>query len=101
MRCRPRTWPSMRRRRLTMSSWWATAASLVLVGVSAVGGLEAAQPEAVADHERGGEGHRRPGDQGVEQATGRERKRGDVVGEGPEEVGPDGAERLPGQPDRV
>ena len=45
--------------------------------------------------------HRRAGDHRVEQPGRGERHRGDVVGERPEQVALDRAQRAPGQPDRV
>ncbi len=65
------------------------------------GGLKAAQPQAVTDHEDRGEGHRRSGDHRVEQAERRQRQRGHVVGEGPEQIALDGGQGAPGQPDGV
>ncbi len=51
-------------------------------------GAEPAQPQAVADDEERGAGHRGPGHHRVEHPGRSERDRGDVVGEGPEEVAP-------------
>jgi hypothetical protein len=47
---------------------------------------EAAQPQAVADHEDAGERHGRTRDHRVEQAQRGQRQGGHVVGEGPEQV---------------
>src|SRR3954454_12287711 len=73
---------------------------------STINGLEprgpkAAEPEAVCDDEDGREGHRGTGEQRVQQPGGGEREGGDVVGEGPEQVAADGAERGVGEPDCV
>ena len=52
---------------------------------------EAAQPQAVGDHEHARERHGGAGDHRVEQAGGRQRQRRHVVGEGPEQVALDRA----------
>src|SRR5690242_15691721 len=62
---------------------------------------KAAQAQAVADHEERGTGHRGPGDDRVEQGGGGQRKRGDVVGERPEEIALDRAQRRAREPDGV
>lgn len=43
------------------------------------------------DHEDGGEGHCSGSDQGAQQTGGGDRDGRDVVGEGPDQVGADGA----------
>ena len=53
--------------------------------------VEAAQPQRVRDDEHARERHRGRGDDRVQQAGDRERDRGDVVGERPEEVALDRA----------
>jgi hypothetical protein len=62
---------------------------------------EAPQPQAVGDHEHARERHGRAGDHRVEEPGGGERERGDVVGEGPEQVALDRGEGAAGQADGV
>ncbi len=61
---------------------------------------EAAQPQAVGDHEHRRRRHRGTGDHRVQQAQRRQRDGGDVVGEGPEQVHPDGPQCARRQPQR-
>ena len=64
-------------------------------------GAEAAESQAVGDDEHAGQAHRCAGDERVEQPGGGEGDGGDVVAEGPEQVGLDGAQGAPGQADGV
>ncbi len=63
--------------------------------------MEAPQAQAVGDDEDARERHRRGGDDRAQQPGDRERDRGDVVGERPEEVLLDRAQRAAGEPDRI
>ena len=65
------------------------------------GAAHALDAEAVVDDEDGGQGHRGGGDEGVQEPGSSDRDRGDVVSEGPAEVGADGAEGLAGDRDRI
>ena len=62
---------------------------------------EAAEAEAVGDDEGARAGHGGAGHERAEQPGGGERQGGDVVGEGPEQVALDGAQRPAGESDGV
>lgn len=72
--------------------WLLTGAAFVAAGASMAPAArwslsrEAAQPQAVADHEDAGERHRGTRDHGVEQPQSGQRQGCHVVGEGPEQV---------------
>src|SRR5256885_188523 len=63
-----------------------------------MGSTETAQPQAVAHHEDRGQRHRTPRDHRVEQPGRGQRQRGDVVGEGPEQIALDGPQGGPATP---
>ena len=62
---------------------------------------EAAQPEAVADHEHRRQGHRGAGDHRVQQPGHRQGQRGHVVAERPHQVALDRAQGAPREPHGV
>ena len=61
----------------------------------------AAQAQRIGHHNDTGAGHGGPGDHGVEQSGRRQRNRRHIVGEGPEQVLLDNAQRIPADPDGV
>ena len=59
-----------------------------------MGGLESTQREGVGDHEHRGEAHRNARQPRVEETDRGDRDQHDVIGERPEQVALDGAQRA-------
>src|SRR5262249_37946331 len=88
------TWGMLPSAAGTARSRWTPGSSAAAISSRSSTGFpsaEAAQPQAVADHEDRGERHRGAGDHRVEQAQRGQRQGGHVVGERPEQVALDGA----------